>query len=90
MRMCILVTNDNVEIARQRGDELIPSLNGQKLLNIPVSATGELPVTHWFCQFLVSEQMRDHLLSIKTVTEMEIADPIKFLNERNLKIIRRS
>ena len=87
MRLCILATNENVEAVRARAAENMPTMT--QILNFPVSSTGELPATHWFCNFKVSEAMYENLMSLKNLSEMEIHDNSKkFLEERNLKFIK--
>lgn len=89
MTLCILATNENVEIARSNALAGMPAFNGHQLLSIPCSPTGEMPATHWFCQFIGSQEACDKLIALKQVTEMEIGEPAAFLNARNLKVIRR-
>ena len=57
-------------------------------LSIPVSETGKLPATHWFCFVNVSEDGYQKLLSIQEYSIIEESGPKEFLEKWNLKIIR--
>jgi carboxypeptidase C (cathepsin A) len=88
MRMCILASDEHVETIRQTAKN--NGLVDMSLLTIPVSKTGELPATHWFCNFKVSETMRDKLLAMKNLSEMEETDNWQeFLNSRELKTCKK-
>jgi hypothetical protein len=89
MRVCILATDENVETVRATAKNNVPQLADLPVLTIPVSATGEMPVTHWFCNFLVSEETYTKLQEIKVLSEMEVTSTNNFLKDRNLKIIKR-
>jgi len=88
MRLSILVTNEHVETVRQIAAENT-SLPPYAILAIPVSATGQEPATHWYCNFKVSQEMCDRLLSLQNLSEMEITmNWKKFLNTRSLQVIK--
>lgn len=87
MLLCILAKDEDVEAVRATALSNCPEFQGQKLLTVPVSATGHLPATHWFCCFPVSKPFYEKLMSVKKLSEMELDSPQNFLKERNLKII---
>ncbi len=87
MRLCVLATNENVEAVRASGLTNIPEFVGQKLLTIPVSATGELPATHWFCSFSVTKEFYERIVALQKLSEMELNDTKTFLEARGLKVI---
>jgi hypothetical protein len=89
MRLCILATDENVEAVRTTAKTNIPSLADLPVLTIPVSASGEMPATHWFCNFLVSKETHSKLMELKSLSEMEFASTSNFLKDRDLKIIKR-
>lgn len=63
-------------------------LNSQTLhLRIPVSATGNLPVTHWFCFLNASEETYAKIMEIREYSTVEESGPKEFLEKWNLKII---
>lgn len=86
MRLCIVAPNEHIDAIRQTAIENgVPEAG---LLAIPVSKTGELPATHWFCNYKVSQEMCEKLLALRTHSEMEITERWKdFLKSRELKII---
>ena len=90
MRICILASAENVETVRQTAKEKLPDLANVPLLNMPVSASGNLPATHWFCNFKVSQEMCDRLIAAKELSIMEVTDDWKrFLEDQGLKLVRR-
>jgi hypothetical protein len=86
--ICILATTENVEAVRVKARELPNFADSPNILTLPVSSDGERPATHWFCTFKVSEGFYEQLMAIRELSEMELAEPRKFLRERNLKLIR--
>lgn len=89
MIICILATNENVEEVRAKGIEVLPQFSGHRLLGTPVSPTGLMPPTHWFCSFSVTPETFEKLMAVKNLSEMEESSSKSFLKERNLKQIRR-
>lgn len=57
-------------------------------LSIPVSETGQLPATHWFCFINVTQEGYDKLLSIQEHSIIEEGSPKEFLSKWNLQIIK--
>jgi hypothetical protein len=57
-------------------------------LSIPVSETGQLPATHWFCFMNVDEEGYQKLLAVQEHSIYEESSPKEFLEKWNLKIIR--
>jgi|LauGreDrversion4_2_1035121.scaffolds.fasta_scaffold160363_5 hypothetical protein len=57
-------------------------------LSIPVSETGQLPATHWFCFMNVDEEGYQKLLAVQEHSVYEESAPKEFLERWNLKVIR--
>lgn len=57
-------------------------------LNIPLSESGNLPATHWFCFMNVDEEGYKKLLAVQEHSVYEESGPKEFLEKWNLKIIR--
>ena len=104
MKLCILCEDSKVELARENSKGvLVPNQNKNVLhpglqayketlpkghLSIPVSETGELPATHWFCFINVDQTGYDKLLSVQEHSIIEENEPKEFLSKWNLKIIK--
>lgn len=104
MRLCILCENENIMEARKRSITVLPKYklaehlvelknkrNSEELLEhlkIPLSPTGELPATHWFCFINVNESTHQKMLESQKYTIIEEAIPSEFLNKHNLKKIK--
>jgi len=85
MYICILATNENAEAAREKAKQ-IEIFQCHNALKIPVSETGELPATHWFCTFRPEEDLKEKIMELQELTEIEMGKPKKFLESRNLKL----
>lgn len=86
-RVCILVSDEHLAEVRQTVRDA--GVANYDVLNVPVSATGKMPATHWFCLAIVDDNQLNKLLSLKNHTEMETGIfPKKFLADRNLKNIK--
>ena len=59
-----------------------------KHLSIPVSESGQLPATHWFCFMNVTEEGYQKLLGVQEHSVYEVSGPKEFLEKWNLKIIK--
>ena len=104
MRLCILCENENVVEARQRAAVALPkheALSGaielKKKFNpnfsidhltIPLSETGELPATHWFCFIKTDEEAYQRMITSQMYTIIEEAVPSEFLEKHGLKKIK--
>lgn len=86
MNICVITTTENLEAARESAKQ-IEEFTGHTTLAIPLSANGEYPPTHWLCSFNASDEVKDKIQAILSVSEMEIAEPRAFLKARNLKLI---
>lgn len=58
-------------------------------LKTAVSATGELPATHWFCFIKVNEDTYQKMMASQKYTIIEEGIPSEFLEKHNLKKIKR-
>jgi hypothetical protein len=107
MRLCILCEDSNITDARERATTVLPQLKltegllelkkkkGEDIsldhLKIPLSSTGELPATHWFCFINVNEAMHQNMLASQLYTIIgEDRVPSEFLAEHGLKRIKSS
>lgn len=82
MRINILTEDSKVAQVREE-------IGQENALKIPVSETGELPATHWFCTMAGEESKMNAIYAKKKVSIMELnIGPKEFLNKWNLKIIR--
>ena len=104
MRLCILCKNENVVEARQRAatalpkhEALIGAIELKKKFNpdfsidhltIPLSETGELPATHWFCFIKTDEEAYQRMIASQMHTVIEEAVPSEFLEKHGLKRIK--
>jgi hypothetical protein len=104
MRLCILCEDLNVEEARKTSASVLPKYELSKgllelkkkkdstdlleHLKIPLSSTGELPATHWFCFINVSEETYQKMLDSQKYTIIEESVPSEFLEKYNLKKIK--
>lgn len=80
-----------VQVAPKSG--FLAALSGLRsekgILSIPVSESGQLPATHWFCVFSTSEDKFARIASeAKEYLDSESCMPNEFLEKRNLKIIK--
>ena len=57
-------------------------------LSIPVSETGELPATHWFCFMNVTDAGYAKVKSVQEHSIIEESSPKEFLAKWNLQIIK--
>jgi hypothetical protein len=104
MRLCILCENENVVEARKRSAGVLPKRESADRiielkkkkdpefsvdhLTIPLSETGELPATHWFCFVNVNETTYQEMLASQLHTIIEEAVPSEFLERHGLKKIK--
>ena len=87
MIICILAKNEDVDAVRNTAKEAGLTFGEKTILNIPVSPTGELPATHWFCTFNASPETYKKIKEIQKLTDIDTEKTRNFLAERNLKII---
>ena len=87
MRLCILCDDPNITEARERSAEVLPKSEFTERL--PLSSTGELPATHWFCFINVNETTYQKMLTSQKYTIIEEAVPSEFLAKHNLKKIKK-
>ena len=80
MRICIMCEDTKIKKVRK-------DMKNENILNIPLSTSGELPATHWFCCLATDQDRCDRLLKSADQTTMEISEPKEFLEKWNLKII---
>ena len=86
MIICILCTDENIAVVRERAKE-IPQFASHTALAIPVSETAEMPPSHWFCTFNASDGVYQAIKELQEYTEVEESQPQAFMESRNLKVI---
>ena len=84
MRICILVEDSFINESRS----IAKSITQSPTLTIPLSANGELPITHWFCSMNVDEKSYAALLRLKKNSIIEESGPKEFLLRKKLQIIK--
>jgi len=82
MRICILCEESKVLQVREK-------MKNDKILNIDLSPTGELPSTHKFCVMAVTSEKGKELIGSAILTTIEEMSPIDFLKKHNLKKIKK-
>lgn len=84
MNVCILCEDQFVEEVRENSKDLF--LN-HKILSQPLSTTGKLPATHWFCFCNISSEKFEELQKRKKRTVIKNCTIEEILNEFKLKKI---
>jgi hypothetical protein len=82
MRICILCEESKVSQVREK-------MKNDNILNIDLSPTGELPVTHKMCVMAVTEHKAQEMIDSAELTIIEAMNPKEFLEKHNLKKIGR-
>ena len=102
MRLCILCEDKNIVEARENCKNVfkvekveinLPNfIDKDKLpkthLSIPVSETGQLPATHWFCFMSTDDEGYNRIVNNSLYSTIEQGSPKEFLEKWNLKIIK--
>lgn len=82
MRINILTSEENVEQVRE-------TWVTKNILKIPVSPTGELPATHWFCTMAGEPDKMMAIYERRNLSIMELdLGPKEFLEKWGMKIIK--
>ncbi len=81
MRICIMCEDDKISQVRK-------NMKNKTILSIPLSQSGALPATHWFCCLATTQDIAEKLLASADLTTMEISEPKEFLEKWNLQIIK--
>jgi len=80
MRICILCEESKLLQVREK-------MKNDNILNIDLSPTGELPITHSLCVMAVPEEKAKQMMSSAELTIIEAMNPKEFLEKHNLKKI---
>ena len=80
MRICILCEESKLSQVREK-------MKNDNILNIDLSPTGELPVTHKMCVMALPEDKAQEMISSAELTIIEAMNPKEFLEKHNLKKI---
>jgi hypothetical protein len=81
MRVCILCENEKLDLVKK-------STKLENILTIPLSESGTLPTTHWFCCIATTEEKANKMVERSNLTTIEISEPKEFLEKWNLQIIK--
>lgn len=84
MKVCILSQDSDVEKCRVAAKAITEA----DTFKVPVSHTGQLPATHWFCVLESTDVGYQKLLDLQKVSVIEVSGPKSFLAKWNLKAIR--
>ena len=89
MKVCILCEDSVVSEVRKRSSYVLSTTNGFDLIhmNIPLSPTGEMPPTHWFCFSNITPETYQKMLNNQKYSIIEESPPKTFLDKYNLKKI---
>lgn len=88
--ICILAENAKVELVRDKAKTIWPNVaEKHQFLQIPLSPTGELPVTHWLCTIAMSEERAEELKGIQANSIIEEVSPKVLLTRMNLQYVSR-
>lgn len=85
MRICILCSEEQLSGVKEKARNVFSF----DVMKVPVSSSGNMPATHWFCFSNMTEELYSKLLSIKENSTMEESSPKEFLEKWNLKIIKK-
>lgn len=100
MRLNILCTDENIVEVRAAVDTVCPPTDYSKYgklfanlptqstnLSIPLSPSGSLPATHWYCLLNVDETVAAQVTSFSDKLIVEANEPKKFLEAHGLRQI---
>lgn len=85
MRVSILCPDEYIEEVRSTARELISS---HIALTTPLSHTGDLPQTHWFCTCYLTDQGIKKFHELKKYTTIYTGNPKVILKELELRIVK--
>ena len=82
MRICILCEVNKLPQVKEK-------MKNDNILNIDLSPTGELPITHKMCVLAVTDEKAQEMISSAELTIIEAIAPKEFLIKHNLKKIEK-
>jgi hypothetical protein len=85
MKITIIIEDQYVEEARERVKTTFKDIS---TLKIPLSPTGQDPVTHWMCSLDVTEEGFKKIVKLKKNSVMKNCSASVLLKEMDLKIIK--
>lgn len=85
MRVSILCPDEYIEEVRSKARELISS---HISLTTPLSRSGELPQTHWFCTCYLTNEGMKKIHELKKYTTIYTGNPKAILKELELMIVK--
>ncbi len=85
MRISIVCPDEHIDKVREKAKILISS---HVSLTTPLSETGKLPATHWFCTCFFTNEGFQKLTELKKYSSIYMGSPKRVLEEINLKIIK--
>lgn len=80
MRVCISCEISKIEKVRSK-------MKNDTIITIPLSESGLMPPTHWFCTMIVDSEKAKRMVDMAEYSKIEISEPDDFLKKWNLKII---
>lgn len=84
MKLSILCEISHIDVVREKAKVLF----NHKVLKIPLSPSGEMPATHFYCELTVSKSGYKRMMSLKKCTIMEPIPKLVFLMNHGLKEIK--
>ena len=100
MRLNILCTDENIVEVRAAVDAVCPPNDYSKYgklfanlptqstnLSVPLSPSGSLPATHWYCLLNVEQDVADKVKSFSDKLVVDEAEPKAFLEAQGLRQI---
>lgn len=87
MNLNILCPVDNIEFVRNNIKSYWPE-STHTYLNTGLSPTGKLPVTHWYCNFVIKPENLQKYLDMQTLSIITTGDSKEFLKTWGLKPIK--
>lgn len=85
MRVTIVCEDKYLTEVREKAKLLLPN---QTTLKTPLSESGRLPATHWFCTCYLTNEGFKKLIDLKNYSMIYSETPKRVLKEINLKIIK--
>jgi len=80
-----LCEDSRVAESRNIGSEIFGTT---KILETPLSVSGTLPATHWYCFVKISDNIYQQVLEKQKNCIVEECNPVPFLNKHGLKVIK--
>lgn len=83
-RLNILCEDSKISDARNNAK----AVAGEEVLTVPLSKSGKLPATHWFCSLNVTDEGYEKIVGAQQHSIIEEGSPKDFLKKWNLHVIK--